>query len=99
MFAAQGANTSIEFVQNKSSACVEVLRSLVHDVAAHFGANDYHRRHCEVDYDGDLKALLVDLAEQDVHTLHSNRLVPAASNIKQPAKSRSASAEIGRAHV
>ncbi|KAH9858437.1 hypothetical protein C2E23DRAFT_716977 [Lenzites betulinus] len=76
MFAAMGSNASMEHIVDKSSACVEVLRGVAHDVATFFGVNDYHRGHHEVNAQGDLKALLVDLAAARVHTFSSGRHVP-----------------------
>lgn len=63
-------------IQNKSSACVEVLRSLTHDVATYFNVTDFHRSHQEVSIEGDLEALLIDLNEQSIHSYRANRRVP-----------------------
>ncbi|KAI1791172.1 hypothetical protein LXA43DRAFT_1142675 [Ganoderma leucocontextum] len=76
MFAAMGSNASIEHIQHKSSACVEVLRDIAHDVSQFFGLNDYRRGHREVSAHGDIMALLVDLGAQNIHTFTSQRHVP-----------------------
>ncbi|KAI1790167.1 hypothetical protein LXA43DRAFT_523935 [Ganoderma leucocontextum] len=74
MFAAMGSNASIEHVQQKSSACVEVLRDLAHDVAEFFGVNDFHRGHRTVEAHGDIMALVLDLATHKVYARTSELL-------------------------
>lgn len=66
----------MEYIQNKSSACVEILRSLSHDVATYFQVTDPHRSHRDVNIEGDLEALLIDLKEQNVHSCKGERRVP-----------------------
>lgn len=88
MFAAMGSNASMEHVEKKSSACIEVLRGVAHDVAQYFGLNDFHRSHREVSAQGDLQALLVDLAAKSVHSFDSKRRVPPPTAKAPSAKGR-----------
>ena len=76
MFAAMGSAASIEHVKNKSSACVEILRSLSHAISSYFGLTDYHRGHKEVDIYGDIQALCLDMETLGIHTFHPSRRVP-----------------------
>lgn len=76
MFAAMGSCASINHIQNKSSACVEVLRRLAHEVTEWCGISDHHQRRTQVSIDADIKALCLDLATQTVHTFTSQRKVP-----------------------
>jgi hypothetical protein len=76
MFAAMGSCASINHIQNKSSACVEVLCRLAHEVTKWCGISDHHWRCTQVSIDADIKALFLDLATQNVHTFTSQRKVP-----------------------
>ncbi|KAF8979824.1 hypothetical protein BDQ17DRAFT_1439269 [Cyathus striatus] len=67
MFAALGSNASIEHIQNKSSACVEALRVLMHEVANWFGV--------AVDSSSDINALCINLKLQKVHVLTPNCVI------------------------
>ncbi|KAF8061436.1 hypothetical protein FPV67DRAFT_1630829 [Lyophyllum atratum] len=82
---AMGSCASIDHVQNKSSACVEVLRCLSHEVTSWFGVRDYHRRRKEVSIDGDVAAICLDLSVHQVHTLTRNQKIaqPSAGTKKK----------------
>ncbi|KAG6835249.1 hypothetical protein H0H93_003482 [Arthromyces matolae] len=83
MFAALGSCASIEHVQQKSSACVEVLRTVCHEVASWFGVANYHRRRKEVSIDGDIAALCLDLSIQEVHMSTPGRQIQLSSTPSQ----------------
>ena len=81
MFAALGSCASISHVQEKSSACVEVLRHLAHELSSWFGVSSFNRRHTEVSIDGDIAALCLDISIQKLHVFTSGRkLSSPASN-------------------
>jgi len=67
MFAALGSCASIEHIQEKSSACVEVLRKFTHEVSGWFHVRDFNQRHTQVSINGDIDALCLDLSIQNVH--------------------------------
>lgn len=71
MIAARGSNASMNDLKHKSSATVEVLRSVSHAMTGFFGLADYHRQASEVDYEGDLRALCIDLKDHKVNYLAS----------------------------
>ncbi|CAA7263910.1 unnamed protein product [Cyclocybe aegerita] len=75
MFAALGSCASILHIQEKSSACVEVLRKLACEVSGWFGVSDFNRGHTEVSINSDIAALCVDIKVQKLHTFTSNRQV------------------------
>ncbi|KAI0729035.1 hypothetical protein C8Q72DRAFT_884709 [Fomitopsis betulina] len=76
MFAATGSNASMVNIQNKSSACIEVLQNLSTDVTTYFNVCDHHRSHREVNVEADLQALLVDMKEQKIHTFITDWCMP-----------------------
>lgn len=73
---AQGSNASVEYVQDKASGNVDVLRSVLQQFADFFGVSDYHRRHREVNADADIAAIRLDLEDHGVHKLTGSRRVP-----------------------
>ena len=79
-----GSCASIEHVQEKSSACVEVLRKLAHEVSSWFRVRDFNRQHTQVSIDADIAALCLDLSVQKVHTFIRKRKIHNSS----PPKSR-----------
>ena len=81
MFAALGSCASITHVQEKSSACVEVLRHLAQEFSSWFGVSSFNRRHTEVSIDADIMALCLDISIQKLHIFMPRRkLSPPASN-------------------
>jgi hypothetical protein len=78
MFAALGSCASIQYIQDKASACVEILRKVAHDMSSWTGSRDLNRRHNEVSIRADVAALCLDLAVQRVHTF-SKRMVSLPS--------------------
>jgi hypothetical protein len=44
MFAALGSGASIEYIQEKASACVEILWKVAHDMSGWTGSRDLNRR-------------------------------------------------------
>lgn len=83
MFAAMGSCASIEHVQTKSSACVEVLRTMAHEMSSWFQVRDFHRGKKEVSVDGDIAALCLDIAIHRVHIRTSNRWIISSSEQTQ----------------
>ncbi|KAF8070439.1 hypothetical protein FPV67DRAFT_1487410 [Lyophyllum atratum] len=88
MFAAMGSCASIEHVQTKSSACVEVLRTLSHEVSTWFGVRDFHRGRKEVSIDGDLTALCLDISVHAIHTRTRERHIPGLKTTSKQSGSR-----------
>ncbi|ETW79919.1 hypothetical protein HETIRDRAFT_322779 [Heterobasidion irregulare TC 32-1] len=76
MFAAKGSAASMDHVKNKLLACVEVLHSLLYAISSYFGLTDHHRGHKEVDINGDIQALCLDMEVSTIHTFHTSRPVP-----------------------
>ena len=91
MFAAMGSCASIEYVQEKSSACVELLRSIAHAMSVWVGTRDLNRRHKEVSVRSDIAALCLDLAVQGVHTA-SKRSITLSPTQTREAKNMNKSA-------
>lgn len=71
-----GSNATITHIQEKSSACVEVLRTLAHQMTAWFGVRDHNRGHSEVSAAADIASLCLDLSIHHVHTLTPGRKIP-----------------------
>lgn len=69
IFATLGSNATITHIQEKSSACVEVLRMLAHEMTAWFGIGDHNRGHSDVTAEADLAALCLDLSIHHVYVL------------------------------
>jgi hypothetical protein len=94
MFAALGSCASIGHVQDKSSACVEVLRHLAHEMSSWFGVSRFNRRHTEVSIDGDIAALCLDISIQKLHIFTPNRKLspPASDSTATARKSKKKSA-------
>jgi hypothetical protein len=81
MFAALGSCASIFHVQEKSSACVEVLRYLAQEFSTWFGVSSFNCHHTEVSIDVDIAALSLDISIQKLHNFTSNhKLISPASN-------------------
>ncbi|KAH6912024.1 hypothetical protein BKA70DRAFT_1219213 [Coprinopsis sp. MPI-PUGE-AT-0042] len=87
MFAALGSSASMDFIQEKSSACVEVLRQFSHQMAQWFGKKDLHRRHSEVNAKADIAALSLDLAKQNVHKPTPDRSILTSQSSSKKKKS------------
>lgn len=75
LFAALGSCASIGHIQHKVSGPVELLRTLSRDVATYFEIADPNRRSSTVDAEADIRALMVDLKESQVHTFVPGRRV------------------------
>jgi hypothetical protein len=86
MFAAMGSCASISYIQEKSSACVEVLRKMAHEISTWYAVRDLNRRHSEVSIDGDIAALCLDISMQKIHTFTRGRKIFVSATTK---KSRS----------
>lgn len=78
MFAALGSGASIEYIQEKASACVEILWKVAHDMSGWTGSRDLNQRHNEVSICADVAALCLDLAAQHVH-IFSQRTISLPS--------------------
>jgi hypothetical protein len=91
MFAAMGSCASIEYIQEKSSACVELLRSIAHAMSVWVGTRDLNRRHKEVSVRSDIAALCLDLAVQGVH-MASKRTITLLPTQTKEAKNMNKSA-------
>ena len=74
MFAAMGSCASIEYIQEKSSACIELLQRIAHAMSVWVRTCDLNQRHKEVSIKSDIAALCLDLAIQDVHMV-SKRMI------------------------
>jgi hypothetical protein len=75
MFVAMGSCASIAHVQEKSSACVEVLRRLSHEMASWFLVRDFNCKRTEVSINADITALCLDISVQKIHFLNPHRKV------------------------
>lgn len=82
MFAALGANASMDYIQNKSSACVEVLRIFSQQMSEWFGKKEFNRRHSEVSSRADIEALVLDMSAHNMHRMVPNRSI-SSGNGKQ----------------
>jgi hypothetical protein len=71
-----GSSASMDYIQTKASAPIEVLRSLAQALSTWFGVGDHNRRHQKVTSDTDIKALCLDLAALKVHLTIPGRHVP-----------------------
>ncbi|KAF5334932.1 hypothetical protein D9611_010044 [Ephemerocybe angulata] len=82
MFAALGSCASIEYIQEKGSACVEVLRSFSMQMSSWFGRSEFNRGHREVAAAADIAALSCDMVIHQMHETRPNRriTVPAATS-------------------
>lgn len=89
MFAALGSCASIGHVQDKSSACVEVLRHLAHEMSSWFGISSFNRRHTEVSIDGDIAALCLDISIQKLHIFTPNRKLSPPTSDSTPTTRKS----------
>lgn len=78
LFAALGSCASIAYIQNKCSGPVELLRKLSRDVATYFEVTDPNRRGSTVNAAADIRALVIDLKESQVHTLVPGRKIMQA---------------------
>jgi len=67
MFAALGSCASIEHIQDKLSACVQILRKFAHEVSGWFHVRDFNQQHTQVSINSDISALCLDLSVQKVH--------------------------------
>ena len=76
MFATKGSATSIDYVNNKLLACVEVLWSLSYAVSTYFRLSDHHQGHKEVDIYRDIQALCLDIEVTTIHMFHESCHVP-----------------------
>ena len=90
MFAALGSCASIGHVQDKSSACVEVLRHLAHEMSSWFGVSSFNRHHTEVSIDGDIAALCLDISIQKLHNFTPDRKLSLPTSTTRKSKKNSA---------
>ena len=75
MFAALGSCASIEHIQEKSSACVEILRKFAHKLSGWFHIRDFNQHHTQVSINSNIEALCLDLAIQNVHGFTQNHKI------------------------
>ena len=78
-----GSGRSIGYVQDKVSGPVELLRKLSRDVATYFNVANPNRRGSAVDPAKDIKALMVNLKESQVHTFVSGRKIKRTGKKKE----------------
>jgi len=83
MFAALGSCASIAYIQSKCSGPVELLQKLSHDVATYFDITDPNRQSSRVNAAADIKALMMDLKDSNVHTFVRGRKIPQVSASKR----------------
>lgn len=67
MESARSGNTTLERIQERSTATVEVVRKVAFEFSDHYGITDIHCSSNEVVADSDIKALCLDLAKMHVH--------------------------------
>jgi hypothetical protein len=85
MFAALGSNASIEDIQKRASATVEVLRKIAHGTTAWLGVRDLHRGKREVDKRLDLLALCSSLKTEGVYDVRKRSIPPPKTARKRKA--------------
>ena len=90
LFAALGSCASVRYIQEKCSGPVELLRKLSRDVATYFEVTDPNRTNSTVDAATDIRALMVDLKESQVHTFTPGRKIrrPAQADKKKKKKEK-----------
>jgi hypothetical protein len=81
VFIAGGNGVTVEYIIAKGSACVEAFREVSHSVANFFGDPDLARRHKEVKFHEDLRALI-----EEMLRLKSHVIVPEGNFVPAPAK-------------
>ncbi|KAJ7056308.1 hypothetical protein C8F01DRAFT_1233905 [Mycena amicta] len=96
VFIATGNGVTIEYIMAKGSACVEAFREISHLVANFFGDPDRARRHKEISFQEDLRALVENMVQLKAHVISATpRFVPAqpkntAKKATGPAERKSA---------
>ncbi|KAJ7588811.1 hypothetical protein C8J56DRAFT_1049740 [Mycena floridula] len=88
VFIAQGNGVTVKYIIEKGSACVEAFRDISHLVVNFFGDPDRARRSKELAFTEDMRVLVEEMVQKDLHKLSANCevLVPA----REPAKGRKA---------
>ncbi|KAJ7233439.1 hypothetical protein C8J57DRAFT_1090569 [Mycena rebaudengoi] len=81
VFIAGGNGVTVEYIIAKGSACVEAFREVSHSVTNFFGDPDLARRHKEVKFHEDLRALI-----EEMLRLKSHVIVPEGNFVPAPAK-------------
>jgi hypothetical protein len=94
MFAALGSCASIEHIQEKSSACVEILQKFAHDILGWFRVRDFNRRHTQVSINSDISALCLNLSVQKVHNFTRHRKIYTTGSTSRGSKKKPAVRDI-----
>ncbi|KAJ7817124.1 hypothetical protein B0H14DRAFT_2602244 [Mycena olivaceomarginata] len=96
VFIAAGNGATIEYIIAKGSACVEAFREISHSVANFFGDSDRARRHKEVAFHEDIRALIEDMVRLKAHVISpEGHFVPAPP--KAPRKRKNNTAPVTQA--
>ncbi|KAJ7195376.1 hypothetical protein GGX14DRAFT_575693 [Mycena pura] len=78
VFIADGNGVTIEYIIAKGSASVEAFREISHSVANFFGDSDRARRHKEVAFHEDIRALIEEMVRLKAHVIAPDgHFVPA----------------------
>ncbi|KAJ7648633.1 hypothetical protein DFH06DRAFT_1095419 [Mycena polygramma] len=78
VFIADGNGVTIEYIIAKGSASVEAFREISHSVANFFGDSDRARRHKEVAFHEDIRALIEEMVRLKSHVISpEGHFVPA----------------------
>jgi hypothetical protein len=94
MFAALGSCASIEHIQEKSSACVEILRKVAHEISGWFCVRDFNRQHTQVSINSDISALCLDLSVQKLHSFTRHRKIYMPGSTSHGSKKKQAVRDI-----
>ncbi|KAJ6465625.1 hypothetical protein C8R47DRAFT_1201528 [Mycena vitilis] len=91
VFIADGNGVTIEYIIAKGSASVEAFREISHSVANFFGDSDRARRHKEVAFHEDIRALIEEMVRLKSHVISpEGHFVPAPP--KPPRKKKNTTA-------
>jgi hypothetical protein len=82
MFAALGSKASIEDIQKRASATVEVMRKIAHGTNTWLGVRDPHRGKREVDKRADLLAICSSVKTEELYELR-NRVIPPPKSARK----------------
>lgn len=72
----------MSYIENKCSGPVELLRKLSRDVATYFDVTDLNRQSSTVNVSADIRALVIDLKDSQVHTPVHGRKITQTSQKK-----------------
>ncbi|KAJ6532318.1 hypothetical protein DFH09DRAFT_1326105 [Mycena vulgaris] len=95
VFIASGNSVTVEYIIAKGSACVEAFREISHSVANFFGDSDRARRHKEVAFHEDIRALIEEMVRIKAHVISpEGHFVPAPPKASRKKKNAGNSAPV-----